>query len=158
MIKKFIVHPQVPERLRALLEIARNVWWTWNRNAVQLFRRIDPDLWDECHHNPIALLGNVPSDHIERLAADEAFLAHLDGVKAELESYLSRTTWYARVYGDHLDVQIAYFSMEFGLHESLPLYSGGLGILAGDHLKSATDLGLPFVGVGLCYQEGYYRQ
>jgi starch phosphorylase len=158
LIKKFIVNPQVPERLRGLLEIGRNIWWSWNRNAVALFRRIDAELWEELNHNPMALLGQVRAQRLEALAEDEAFLAHLDSVHEELRDYLARKTWYSKVYGDNLDIQIAYFSMEFGLHESLPLYSGGLGILAGDHLKSAAELGLPFVGVSLCYQEGYYRQ
>ena len=158
MIKKFIVSPQVPDRLQDLLAIARNVWWTWNRNAVALFRRIDGELWEEYQHNPIALLGNVRLERLQELAGDEAFVAHVTSVRRELDAYLSRNTWYSKVYGENLDIQIAYFSMEFGLHESLPLYSGGLGILAGDHIKSASELGLPFVGVSLCYQEGYYRQ
>ncbi|MBI4585200.1 MAG: alpha-glucan family phosphorylase [Planctomycetes bacterium] len=158
MIKKFIVTPRLPERLRPLLEIARNVWWTWSRNAVALFRRIDVDLWEECNHNPVAMLGNIHPERLDVLAQDEAFLAHLDSVKKELDTYLQRKTWYSKIYGENLDIQIAYFSMEFGLHESLPFYSGGLGCLAGDHLKSTDELGLPFVGVSLCYQEGYYRQ
>ncbi len=158
MITKFIVNPRVPERLRPLLEIAKNVWWVWNRDAVALFSRIDTDLWNACEHNPISLLGRVPPERLASLSKDEAFLAHLDRVYTDLESYLGRKTWYNKHYGDNLDLQVAYFSMEVGLHESLPLYSGGLGVLSGDHLKSADNLGLPFVAISLCYQRGYYRQ
>lgn len=158
MIKKFVVHPRVPERLHPLLDIARNLWWSWNRNAVSLFRRIDLDLWESCGHNPMAVLGNVSPERLEELSRDEAFLAHLDSLKKDLADYLSRGTWYSTNYGDNIDLEVAYFSMEFGLHECLPFYSGGLGILAGDHMKAADGLGLPFVGIGLCYQEGYYRQ
>lgn len=158
MITKFIVNPRVPERLRPLLQIARNIRWAWNRDAVALFSRIDTDLWREVEHNPVALLGRIPPERLTALSRDEAFLAHLDRVQTELESYLGRKTWYAKHYGENLDLKVAYFTMEVGLHESLPLYSGGLGVLSGDHLKSADHLGLPFVAVSLCYQRGYYRQ
>ncbi len=158
MITKYIVRPRVPERLRDLLTIANNTWWTWNRNAVALFRRVSPEVWEETDHSPIAALGTVSPARLDELAKDEAFLAQLDRVKEDLDTYLNRRTWFSKYYGENLEIQIAYFSMEVGLHESLPFYSGGLGILAGDHLKSADELGLPFVGVSLCYQEGYYRQ
>ena len=158
MIQKFTVVPRVPERLRPLLAIARNLWWTWNSNAVALFRRIDIDLWEETYHNPVLLLGTLPPERLQGLAEDDAFLAHMDGVQKELDTYINYPTWYSKVYGGHMDLKIAYFSMEFGFHECLPLYSGGLGVLSGDHLKSVSELGLPLVGVGLCYQQGYYRQ
>ncbi|MBI4606106.1 MAG: alpha-glucan family phosphorylase [Planctomycetes bacterium] len=158
MIQKYTVVPKLPARLKPLLVIARNLWWVWNRNALALFRRIDLDLWEECSHNPALLLGALHPERLRTLSEDHAFLAHMDSVYEELEGYLSSSTWYTRVYGSKLDIKIAYFSAEFGLHECLPLYSGGLGILSGDHVKSCDELGLPIVGVGLCYQHGYYRQ
>ena len=158
MIKKYVVHPRVPARLQPLLDLARNVRWTWNRNAVSLFRRIDMQLWEASGHHPMALLANLPPRRLEELARDDAFVAHLDAVQKDLQEYLGRSTWYTSSYEEKFDLRIAYFSLEFGIHECLPFYSGGLGVLAGDHLKSADGLGLPFVGVGLCYQEGYYRQ
>jgi starch phosphorylase len=158
VIQKYTVVPKVPPRLKSLLTIARNLWWIWNRNAVALFRRIDADLWEDSSHNPIELLGSLHPDRLSALADDPAFLAHMDSVQEELEQYLASPTWYAKEHGSKVDIRIAYFSAEFGLHESLPLYSGGLGILSGDHMKSSDELGLPLVGVGLCYQQGYYRQ
>jgi starch phosphorylase len=158
VIQKYTVVPRVPARLRPLLAVARNLWWIWNRNAVALFRRIDLDLWEHSGHNPILLLGTLHPARLRALVDDPAFLAHMDSVHDELEQYLASPTWYSRVYGAKLDTRIAYFSAEFGLHECLPLYSGGLGLLSGDHIKSCDELGLPLVGVGLCYQHGYARQ
>ena len=158
MIQKFTVVPRLSTRLEPLQAISRNLWWSWNRNAGTLFRRIDLDLWEQCGHNPVALLGSLHPQRLQELEEDEAFLAHMDAVHAELQDYLSRNTWYSRIYGGKMNVQVAYFSAEFALHESLPLYSGGLGGLAGDHIKSADELGLPLIGVGLAYQKGYYRQ
>lgn len=158
MIHKYTVVPRVPERLRALLEIARNLWWTWNRNAVALFRRIDLNLWEDSHHNPIALLGAIEPERLKALQEDEAFLAHMDAVEADLQSHLASSTWYEKAYSRSGEARIAYFSAEFGLHESLPIYSGGLGLLAGDHIKSSADLGLPLVGVSLAYHQGYNHQ
>ena len=158
LIEKYTVVPRIPERLKALQVVARNTWWCWERKAVQLFRRIDIDLWEKCGHNPMALLGAVDSRRLRSLEEDEAFLAHMDKVHSELQAYLERSTWYARVYEGKMDMRIAYFSAEFGIHECLPLYSGGLGGLAGDHVKSAAELGVPLIGVGLAYQQGYYRQ
>jgi starch phosphorylase len=158
VIQKYTVVPKVPDRLSPLLTIARNLWWVWNRNAVALFRRIDIDLWEECHHNPIQLLGTLHPERIAALADDEAFVAHMEGVAEELEQYLAAPTWYSRAFQDRSELRVAYFSAEFGLHECLPFYGGGLGILAGDHLKSSGELGVPLVGVGLCYQQGYNHQ
>ena len=157
-IQKFVVTPNLPEPLQPLLEIAGNIWWTWNVEAISLLRRIDPDLWDKHEGNPIAVLGSLSAQRVAELVKDAAFLAHLDRVRNDLDRYLNMPSWYEKEHGpDHKEV-LGYFSLEFGLHESLPLYSGGLGILAGDHLKSASDLGLPLVGVGLAYQYGYFRQ
>jgi len=157
-IQKFVVTPNLPDPLKPLLDIARNVWWSWNVEAINLLRRVDPDLWDQHEGNPVAVLGSLSADRVAALERDRAFLAHLERVREDLNRYLNRPTWYQSEHEDIQSGRIGYFSLEFGLHESLPLYSGGLGILAGDHLKSATDLGLPLVGVGLAYQEGYFRQ
>lgn len=157
-IRKFIVTPSLPPKLQPLLEIARNLWWGWNTEAINLLRRVDPDLWEERHHNPIAVLGSLSSDRISDLTRDQAFLANLESVYDDLQRYLTQKSWFDTEH-EHLESPtVGYFSFEFGLHECLPLYSGGLGILAGDHLKSATDLGVPLVGVGLAYQHGYFRQ
>jgi len=158
VIQKFTVVPRVPDRLRPLMAIAHNIWWTWNSNAMALFRRVDIDAWEETRHNPVLMIGTLPPERLQSLAEDDAFLVHMDSVYKELQTYLAYPTWYSKVYGQHMDLKIAYFSMEFGFHECLPLYSGGLGVLSGDHMKSVSDLGLPVIGVGLCYQQGYYRQ
>lgn len=157
-IRKFVVTPNLPPKLQPLLEIARNIWWVWNPEAINLLRRVDPDLWDEHHSNPVAVLGNLSSERISDLTRDQAFLAHLEAVYEDLQRYLKQSSWFETEHEQLGKTAIAYFSFEFGLHDSLPLYSGGLGVLAGDHLKSATDLGVPLVGVGLAYQYGYFRQ
>jgi len=157
-IRTFIVTPNLPAKLQPLLEIARNLWWVWNPEAINLLRRVDPDLWDEHRNNPVAVLGSLSSDRISDLTRDQSFLAHLESVYEDLQRYLKQPSWFEGEHGHLGNVKIAYFSFEFGLHESLPLYSGGLGVLAGDHLKSATDLGVPLIGVGLAYQYGYFRQ
>jgi len=156
-IFKYTVVPSLPERLQPLLEIAYNLWWTWNPEAIELFRRLDTEMWDEVRHNPVLLLGNIDTERLEALSGDEVFLSHMDRAHAALQRYMDYKTWYDRVHGKQRG-RIAYFSLEFGLHECLPLYSGGLGILAGDHMKSASELGLPLVGVGLAYRHGYFRQ
>jgi len=157
-IKKFVVTPSLPEKLQPLLDIARNIWWTWNPEAISLLRRVDPDQWEEKGHNPVAVLGSLSAERVAELMRDAAFLAHLERVQGDLDRYLTLASWYDTEHPDLGQRSVAYFSFEFGLHECLPLYSGGLGILAGDHLKSASDLGLPLVGVGLAYQYGYFRQ
>ncbi len=157
-IQKFVVTPNLPGPLEPLLGIARNIWWTWNVEAINLLRRVDPDLWDKFAGNPVAVLGSLSAERVAELQKDKAFLAHLDRVRQDLDRYLSMPSWYTEEHTDTPPGVVGYFSLEFGLHESLPLYSGGLGILAGDHLKSAADLGLPLVGMGLAYQYGYFRQ
>jgi starch phosphorylase len=157
-IRTFTVLPKLPERLRPLHTLAYNLWWCWNADAVALFRRINPDLFEALDHSPIRLLGATGQGRFEELAADDGFLAHMDRVIAALDHYLKAPTWFSSAYGSESDLRIAYFSAEFGIHESVPVYSGGLGVLAGDHLKSASDLGLPLVGVSLMYREGYFRQ
>ena len=152
------VRAQLPAVLEPLWTIARNVWWSWNVDAVNLFRRIDPVAYEQSGPCPLLLLNNLAGDQLERLAADQGFVDHLARVKSSFDSMLGTNN------PAHPEVAacktngIAYFSMEFGLHESIPLYSGGLGVLAGDHLKTASDLALPLVGVGLFYNEGYFNQ
>jgi starch phosphorylase len=160
-IRTFTVLPHLPARLQPLQKVAYNLWWCWNHEAIALFRRIDVDLFEALDGSPIRLLSSVPQSRYEELVTDDGFLAHLDRVVAQLDHYMTAPTWYQDNYGDKANVPaalIAYFSAEFGIHESIPVYSGGLGVLAGDHLKSASDLGLPLVGVSLMYRQGYLRQ
>ncbi len=157
-LRAFTIEPNLPEELSPLLQIAQNLWWSWNGEAQDVFRRIDPQLWETCHHNPVAMLGEVRQDRLMKLANDEGFMAHLLRVYSEMEYYTANHGWWARTFGKESKPTIAYFSMEFGLTECLPIYSGGLGILSGDHMKSASELDIPFVGVGLMYQQGYFRQ
>ncbi|HEY1376160.1 MAG TPA: alpha-glucan family phosphorylase [Gemmataceae bacterium] len=158
-IRTFTVLPHLPDRLQPLHKLAYNLWWCWNPDAIALFRRIDPDLFESLDNSPVRLLGATPQDRLEDLSKDDGFLAHLDRVTDSLDRYLAGRTWFHDAYGDAAaGVRIAYFSAEFGIHESIPVYSGGLGVLAGDHLKSASDLGVPLMGVSLMYREGYFRQ
>jgi glycogen phosphorylase len=155
-LHRFTVIPFLPKELAGLHRIAYNLWWSWEPEAIGLFKRLDPELWRLTRHNPLEMLGNLQQAALESVMTDEGFMSHLAQVEEQLDDYLTSRTWYER-HGTP-NARIAYFSMEFGLHESLPIYSGGLGILAGDHLKSASDLGLPLVGVGLLYRQGYFRQ
>ncbi len=155
----FRVIPALPAKLERLRGLASNLWWCWNHEALELFRRLDRDLWETTGHNPVLMLGTIQQERLEQVAEDDGFLAHCDRVCREFDRYLrSRSTWYLKTYGPEEGGRIAYFSAEFGLTESLGIYAGGLGILSGDHLKSASDLGLPLMGVGLLYQQGYFRQ
>ena len=158
-IRTFAVTPALPERLSRLREIAYNLRWSWDPESIDLFRRLDRDLWESTGHNPVLLLGAVRQDKIEDAAADDAFLAHYDRVCESFDAYMNaERTWFRNSKVELGNLCIAYFSAEFGLAECLRTYSGGLGMLAGDHLKSGSDLGIPLVGVGLLYQEGYFRQ
>jgi len=158
MLHKFNVVPSLTDELTALQRVAYNLWWCWEPDAASLFRRLDPDLWHSTRHNPVEMLGILQQTALEALKADEGFMAHLALVDEKLADYLQAKTWFQKNCNGASNMKIAYFSLEYGLHESLPIYSGGLGILAGDHLKSASDLGLPLVGVGLLYRQGYFRQ
>jgi len=158
MLHKFTVVPSLTGELAALQRIAYNMWWCWEPDAISLFRRMDPDLWQSTRHNPVEMLGILQQTTLESLLGDEGFMAHLKMVDEKLDEYLQAKTWFLKNANGSTKMKVAYFSMEFGLHESLPIYSGGLGILAGDHLKSASDLGIPLVGVGLLYRQGYFRQ
>src|SRR5918994_1001404 len=157
-IRPFTVVPNLPARLQPLQTLAYNLWWCWNADAVALFRRIDPDLFETLDHSPIRLLSSTDQTRFNELAEDDGFLAHMDRVAAALDHYVNGKTWFQENFAADSEARVAYFSMEFGIHESVPVYSGGLGVLAGDHLKSASDLGVPLVGVSLMYREGYFRQ
>ncbi|HEY2909870.1 MAG TPA: alpha-glucan family phosphorylase, partial [Gemmataceae bacterium] len=157
-IRAYTVLPCLPERLQPLHKLAYNLWWCWNADAVALFRRVNADLFEALDHSPIRLLGATEQARFEQLEQDDGFLAHMDRVAETLDRYLKARTWFQDEFEGEAALRIAYFSAEFGMHESVPIYSGGLGVLAGDHLKSASDLGLPLVGVSLMYREGYFRQ
>src|SRR5579864_8260028 len=157
-IRTFQVFPDVPERVAALLELAHNLWWVWNPDAIELFRRLDRNLWETVYHNPVKLLGTLPQEKLAAAADDDGYLAHLHRVYEDFKEHLSRPGWFKETHPDKQGMHVAYFSAEFGLHECLPIYSGGLGILAGDHLKSASELALPLVAVGLLYRNGYFQQ
>lgn len=175
-IRTFNVTPSLPERLEPLRDLAYNLHWDWNVDAKDLFRRLDRDLWESSRHNPILMLGTISQKRLQEVAEDEGFIAQLERASQQLEDYRHQLTWYHKrrkgvaqgqasseendsYYSPHSAQDCyAYFSMEFGLADCIPVYSGGLGVLAGDHLKSASDIGLPLVGVGLLYQEGYFSQ
>ena len=157
-IRTFQVFPDIPEPLSRLMEIAGNLWWVWNPDAVELFRRLDRKLWDDVYHNPVKMLGSIEQAKLQKAANDDNYLAHLNRVYATFRQHLDQKGWFREAHPDKAKFAVAYFSAEFGLHESLPIYSGGLGILAGDHLKSASELGLPLTGVGLLYRNGYFQQ
>jgi starch phosphorylase len=154
----FTVAPSLPQELECLREIAFNLHWAWDHETIDLFRRLDRDLWEACYHNPVLMLGKISQERLRAATADDGFIAHMERVCQGLKEYRQGETWYQKTYGKAGTPCIAYFSAEYGLTESLPIYSGGLGVLSGDHLKSASELGLPLMGVGLLYQEGYFRQ
>ena len=159
-LRRFTVRAHLPERLAALEQLSTNLRWCWEKPTQELFAAIDPRLWAQCGQDPVALLGAVKPARLDELAVDDEFVSRLDELAADLNDYLSRPLWYQHQQsgGIAMPTAIAYFSMEFGVAEVLPNYSGGLGILAGDHLKSASDLGLPLIAVGLYYRSGYFRQ
>lgn len=157
-IGNFSVIPSLPDKLEPLREIAYNLHWSWNTDAQELFWRLDRELWESTNHNPVMMLGKISQEKLYEMADDDGFVSHMNRVFLQLNIYLEDTTWYEKKYGKSTSPFIAYFSAEFGLTECLQIYSGGLGVLAGDHLKSASDLGIPLVGIGLCYKEGYFQQ
>ncbi len=152
------VVPSLPKNLEKLREIAYNLHWSWNPDARELFRRLDRDLWVETNHNPIIMLGNMSQNRLEDVSHDDGFRSHLNRVHNSLQDYLKEKTWYQKSYNNPDTFNIAYFSAEFGLTECLQNYSGGLGVLAGDHLKASSDLGIPLMGIGLLYKVGYFQQ
>ncbi|MFD3165767.1 alpha-glucan family phosphorylase [Herpetosiphon sp. NSE202] len=149
----------LPQRINRLYELAYNLWWSWQPEAQALYQTIDATLWERTGHNPVKFLREVSLASLEQKALDSNYLAQYDRVTIKFDHYMrDDRTWFARTHPEHKDHTIAYFSAEFGIHESLPIYSGGLGILSGDHCKEASDIGLPFVGVGFLYPQGYFRQ
>ncbi len=159
VFNRITVNPQLPKRIEKLGEISNNLWWAWNTEFLRLFQKIDMDLWEQCSKNPIKFLKQVSQDRLEKVSKDIAFLKEYDKVTENFENYMnSKNTWFSNKYPGNKKDLIAYFSAEYGLDETIPIYSGGLGILSGDHLKSASDLGIPLVGVGLLYKHGYFNQ
>ncbi|HEY7043715.1 MAG TPA: DUF3417 domain-containing protein, partial [Nocardioidaceae bacterium] len=144
-IRRFTVRPVLPESLRQLEELAINLRWCWHLETQDLFEAVDADAWAASHHDPVRFLGAVPASRLQALAADKKFTRRLELAKADLDEYMTGERWYQSL-GADVPVSIAYFSPEFGIAAVLPQYSGGLGILAGDHLKSASDLGVPILG------------
>ena len=157
-IKVLDVKPKIPEALQSIKGLSENLWFVWNYEARDLFRRMDPDLWNETKRNPVELLSRLSQSRLKSLAEDEGFLAHMTRVRQDFDRYMSEETDLS-VYGKNSQpFLVAYFTAECGLGDCLPIYSGGLGILSGDHLKSASDLILPIIGISLAYQKGYFRQ
>ena len=148
---------EVPASLSDLVTLALDMRWSWHHGADDLWRRVDPELWDVTA-NPWLILESVSGQRLLELSTDKQFLQALQQQITARDEHFQAETWFAATYGSRFRGQIAYFSMEFGLSESLPIYSGGLGVLAGDYLKTACDLDVPLVGVGLLYQQGYFRQ
>src|SRR5690606_22684160 len=152
------INPKIPKRLERLEELANNLWYSWDRSTRALFSRLDPALWGAVGHNPKAFLKRADESILLKAAEDSMFLTTFDGILTAYDSYHYEPSNKDKTNGFRPNDQIAYFCFEFGFHESLPIYSGGLGILAGDHCKAASDLHLPFVGVGLLYRHGYFSQ
>lgn len=159
IFNKVTVNPQLPKSIEKLGEISENLWWSWNTEFLKIFKEIDIDLWEQCNKNPVKFLRLVDQEKLERASTDPEILRNYRVNVDNFESYMkSRTTWFSKQYPENKDDVIAYFSAEYGLDETLPIYSGGLGILSGDHLKSASDLGIPIVAIGLLYKNGYFNQ
>ena len=159
VFNKITVNPQLPKRINKLSEISNNLWWSWNTEFLRLFKLIDSDLWEACQKNPVKFLKHVSQERLEMASLNPAFLKEYDKNVENFENYMnSKNTWFSHKYPENKNDLIAYFSAEYGLDETIPIYSGGLGILSGDHLKSASDLGIPLVAVGLLYKNGYFNQ
>lgn len=159
IFNKITVNPQLPKKIGKLSEIANNLWWSWNTEFLKLFKKIDIDLWEKCGKNPVKFLKQVDQEKLENIAEDTEFLKEYNKNVDNFEGYInSKNTWFNKNYPENKNDLIAYFSAEYGLDEILPIYSGGLGMLSGDHLKSSSDLGIPLVAVGLLYKNGYFHQ
>ncbi|MEZ4867295.1 MAG: alpha-glucan family phosphorylase [Caldilineaceae bacterium] len=159
-IGKISVFPKLPAAIVRLQELAYNLWWSWEPDAQALYAQIDADLWEATNHNPVKFLRNVHQQKLDDAAAHPGYINAYDAVLAAFDAYMDPANqgWFGATYPNKRDQVIAYFSAEFGLHEALPIYSGGLGILSGDHCKEASDLNLPFIGVGFLYPQGYFTQ
>ncbi len=150
---------RIPERISGLVDLAYNLWWSWNPEARILFKQLNQQAWKASVHNPLRMLRDIPAEFLERAAGDPVYLRRYDTVMRRFRKYMSAAgTWFSEEYAGRPPLTVAYFSAEYGLHHSLPIYAGGLGFLAGDHLKEASDLGLPMVAVGLLYSQGYLHQ
>jgi len=159
MFNRITVNPQLPTRINRLTEIANNLWWSWNTEFLKIFKEIDIDLWERVDKNPVKFLKLVSQEKLEQAVLNPSILKQYDKIVNDFDGYInSKNTWFSKKYPNNKNDLIAYFSAEYGLDETIPIYSGGLGILSGDHLKSASDLGLPFVAVGLLYKNGYFHQ
>ena len=159
VFNRIVVNPQLPKRINKITEIANNLWWSWNTEFLRLLKTIDRDLWEKCEKNPIKFLKQVSQEKLEEVEKDPAFLKEYDKIVENFDGYMaSKNTWFSQKYFDNKNDLIAYFSAEYGLDQTIGIYSGGLGILSGDHLKSASDLGIPLVAVGLMYKNGYFHQ
>ena len=159
VFNKITVTPQLPERIKDLSRIANNLWWSWNSEFLRLFKQIDIDLWEKVDKNPVKFLKLVSQEKLNVILQDNNFLKQYDELLENFNNYMnSKNTWFSKKYPNNKNDLIAYFSAEYGLDEIVQIYSGGLGILSGDHLKSASDLGVPLVAVGLLYKNGYFHQ
>ena len=159
IFNKITVNPQLPKKIEKLSVISNNLWWSWNTEFLKLFKKIDIDLWENIGKNPVKFLKQVDQEKLEAIAENSEFLKEYNKNVKNFEDYMnSKNTWFNKTYPENKNDLIAYFSAEYGLDEILPIYSGGLGILSGDHLKSSSDLGLPLVAVGLLYKNGYFHQ
>jgi starch phosphorylase len=158
-MNRYTALPPLPDRLSRLDELAIDLWWSWNTEARHVFRRLDYALWRATAHNPVRMLWQIPRERLDAAAADPAFVARYErAVQGLGAARAARNTWFPRTFPDYARRSIAYFSAEFALHQSLPIYAGGLGVLAGDHCKEASDLGVPLIGVGFMYPQGYFHQ
>ncbi|MCX6145851.1 MAG: DUF3417 domain-containing protein, partial [Candidatus Kapabacteria bacterium] len=156
-VQTFVVNANLPEKIAKLKDIANNYWWCWDADTKDIFIRMDRKIWEDVNHNPVMLINKISQSRLMELSQQVEFTSYLDYVHKRFVSYMESKSWYESV-GISKKGTIAYFSTEYGINESFPIYSGGLGILSGDHLKSASDLGLPLIGVGLLYQQGYFSQ
>ncbi len=159
VFNKIIVEPQLPKSINRLDEIANNLWWSWNSEYLKLLKQMDKDLWERVEKNPIKFLTRISQERLEKAANDSSFVKEYEKILKNYDDYItSKDTWFNKNYPENKKDLIAYFSAEYGLDETIPIYSGGLGILSGDHLKSASDLGVPLIGIGLLYKNGYFNQ
>ena len=159
VFNRITVNPQLPKRIEKLSEISCNIWWSWNTEFLRLFKELDIDLWERSEKNPVKFLKSISQEKLEEAIQNTEFLKEYDKIAEDFEDYMkSKNTWFSKKYPENRSDLIAYFSAEYGLDQILPIYSGGLGILSGDHLKSASDLGVPLVAVGLLYKNGYFHQ
>lgn len=159
IVKAIPTAAELPARIGRLNELAYNIWWAWNPEAIALYKGLNVNLWEKVSHNPVAMLKEIPASVLNEASTDETYLQSYDSVMSKFDAYMGqKDTWFSRKYPDHGDKTIAYISFEFGLHESIPAYAGGLGILAGDHLKEASDMALPLAAIGFIYNQGYFRQ